>query len=105
MTTASTLFEYHVPDNFDMESHLCLLTPLHGTGRSIPDPPEDLLGVAALILTGSYNGQEFVRVWYHQNTKYDDEMLKESALKAVVERLTRDNRMRPVRKQSEKLSI
>lgn len=29
-------------------------------------PPEDVLGVAALILTGSYNDQEFVRVGYYQ---------------------------------------
>ena len=41
-------------------------------------PPEDVLGVAALILTGSYKDQEFVRVGYYQNTEYDNEEMKEN---------------------------
>jgi histone chaperone ASF1 len=44
---------------------------------SAPDPKkipkEDVLGVAALILTGSYKEQEFVRVGYYQNTKWEAE--------------------------------
>jgi histone chaperone ASF1 len=39
-------------------------------------PKDDVLGVAALILTGSYRNQEFVRVGYYQNTEYDDEHLR-----------------------------
>jgi len=39
-------------------------------------PTEDVLGVAALILTGSYRDQEFVRVGYYQNTEYDNEEMK-----------------------------
>jgi histone chaperone ASF1 len=34
-------------------------------------PREDVLGAAAVILTGSYRDQEFVRVGYYQNTEYD----------------------------------
>jgi histone chaperone ASF1 len=34
------------------------------------------MGVAALILTGSYKDQEFVRVGYYQNTEYDNEEMK-----------------------------
>ena len=32
-----------------------------------------MLGVAALILTGSYKEQEFVRVGYYQNTEWETE--------------------------------
>ena len=65
-----------------------------------PDPikiPEnDLLGVAALILTGSYNDQEFVRVGYYQNTEYEDEALRENPPERIAfERLTRDINTKP----------
>ena len=54
-------------------------------------PPEDVMGVAALILTGSYKEQEFVRVGYYQNTEYDNEEMKESPPPApVFDRLVRD---------------
>ena len=39
-------------------------------------PQEDVLGVAAIILSGAYRDAEFVRVGYYQNTEYDDEELK-----------------------------
>lgn len=39
-------------------------------------PVEDVLGVAAIILTASYKDQEFVRVGYYQNTEYAAEELK-----------------------------
>ncbi|KAF8550883.1 anti-silence-domain-containing protein [Imleria badia] len=59
-------------------------------------PPEDVLGVAALILTGSYKDQEFVRVGYYQNTEYDNEEMKETApQKIVFERLVRDMNTKP----------
>ena len=43
-------------------------------------PPQDVLGVAAIILTGSYNDQEFVRVGYYQNTEWDNKEENESWL-------------------------
>jgi len=59
-------------------------------------PTEDVLGVAALILTGSYNDQEFVRVGYYQNTEYDNEEMKESPpQKIVFERLVREMNTKP----------
>ncbi|KAG7087721.1 hypothetical protein E1B28_013667 [Marasmius oreades] len=59
-------------------------------------PAEDILGVAALILTGSYNDQEFVRVGYYQNTEYDNEEMKaEPPSKVVVENLVRDINAKP----------
>ncbi|CAE6427255.1 unnamed protein product [Rhizoctonia solani] len=41
-------------------------------------PKEDVLGVAAVILTGLYKDQEFVRVGYYQNTEYDTEEMNEN---------------------------
>lgn len=35
-------------------------------------PPNDLLGVTALLLTCSYKGKEFVRVGYYVNVEYTD---------------------------------
>ncbi|KAF9256212.1 anti-silence-domain-containing protein [Marasmius fiardii PR-910] len=59
-------------------------------------PAEDILGVAALILTGSYNDQEFVRVGYYQNTEYDNDQMKEDPpSKVVVESLVRDINTKP----------
>lgn len=54
-------------------------------------PPQDVLGVAALILTGSYNDQEFVRVGYYQNTEYDNEEMRENAPSPILfDRLVRN---------------
>ena len=59
-------------------------------------PTEDVLGVAALILTGSYKDQEFVRVGYYQNTEYDNEEMKENPPSPVLfDRLTRDINTKP----------
>lgn len=59
-------------------------------------PPEDVLGVAALILTGSYKEQEFVRVGYYQNTEYDNEEMKESPPSSIkFDRLVRDINTKP----------
>lgn len=41
-------------------------------------PHDDVLGVAAIILTASYKDQEFVRVGYYQNTEYDDPAMMEA---------------------------
>ncbi|KAH7882690.1 anti-silence-domain-containing protein [Phlebopus sp. FC_14] len=91
------------PGNEELDQELddCLVGPVpvginsfdfEGTA---PDPskipPEDVLGVAALILTGSYKDQEFVRVGYYQNTEYDNEEMKEAKPTPIVfERLVRD---------------
>ena len=59
-------------------------------------PKEDVLGLAALILTGSYRDQEFVRIGYYQNTEYDDEQLvKEPPSTIIWERLVRTLTDRP----------
>lgn len=59
-------------------------------------PPEDVLGVAALILTGSYKDQEFVRVGYYQNTEYDNEEMKEALPEPIrFDRLVRDINTKP----------
>jgi len=55
-----------------------------------------VLGVAALILTGSYRDQEFVRVGYYQNTEYDNEEMKETPPpKIIFNRLVRDISAKP----------
>ena len=59
-------------------------------------PPEDVMGVAALILTGSYKEQEFVRVGYYQNTEYDNEEMKEALPEPIrFDRLVRDINTKP----------
>jgi histone chaperone ASF1 len=96
------------PDNEDLDQELddCLVGPIPAGVNAFefeaipPDPAripaDDVLGVAALILTGSYKEQEFVRVGYYQNTEYDDESLKESPpARPVFERLVRDISRKP----------
>lgn len=46
-------------------------------------PPEDVLGVAALVLTGSYMEQGLVRVGYYQNTEYDNEEMRDNPLTTI----------------------
>ncbi|KAI0076892.1 anti-silence-domain-containing protein [Panus rudis PR-1116 ss-1] len=59
-------------------------------------PPEDVLGVAALILTGSYKDQEFVRVGYYQNTEYDNEEMNLNPPETIrFDRLVRDINSKP----------
>ncbi|QRV89397.1 histone chaperone ASF1 [Ceratobasidium sp. AG-Ba] len=54
-------------------------------------PKEDVLGVAAVILTGLYKDQEFVRVGYYQNTEYESEELNENPPAEIdVSRLVRE---------------
>ncbi|KAL0064880.1 Histone chaperone asf1 [Marasmius tenuissimus] len=96
------------PGNEELDQELddCLVGPVPiGTNvfefeGSSPDhakvPPEDLLGVSALILTGSYKEQEFVRVGYYQNTEYDNEEMKENPpAKVAVDKLIRDINKKP----------
>ncbi|KAG8908970.1 Histone chaperone asf1 [Tulasnella sp. 403] len=59
-------------------------------------PPEDVLGVAAIILTASYKDQEFVRVGYYQNTEYDNEEMKETPPQTILfDRLVRELASKP----------
>ena len=96
------------PDKEELDQELddCLVGPVPvGVNSfefegSAPDPrsipKEDVLGVAALILTGSYNDQEFVRVGYYQNTEYDNEEMKENPPSNIIfESLVRDISTKP----------
>lgn len=95
-------------EDLDQELDDCLVGPVPVGVNSFefegspPDPskipPEDVLGVAALILTGSYKDQEFVRVGYYQNTEYDNEEMKEMQPQPkpiMFERLVRDISAKP----------
>ncbi|KAH9958160.1 anti-silence-domain-containing protein [Russula dissimulans] len=96
------------PGNAELDQELddCLVGPVpigvnafdfEGSAPSPQSiPPEDVLGVAALILTGSYCDQEFVRVGYYQNTEYDnEEMNAEPPEKIKFDRLMRDINEKP----------
>ncbi|KAF7373601.1 Histone chaperone ASF1 [Mycena sanguinolenta] len=96
------------PGNEELDQELddCLVGPVPSGVNSFefegspPDPskipPEDVLGVAALILTGSYKDQEFVRVGYYQNTEYDNEEMKETPPPNIMfHRLVRDISAKP----------
>ncbi|KAJ8592227.1 anti-silence-domain-containing protein, partial [Rhizopogon salebrosus TDB-379] len=50
-------------------------------------PTEDVLGVAAFILTGSYRDEEFVRVGYYQNAEYGNEEMKAAPLDSLIDSL------------------
>ncbi|KAF8889088.1 anti-silence-domain-containing protein [Infundibulicybe gibba] len=89
------------PDDEDLDQELddCLVGPVPAGVNSFefegcaPDP---YTGVSALILTGSYKDQEFVRVGYYQNTEYDNEEMREKPPpKIVLERLVRDINLKP----------
>jgi histone chaperone ASF1 len=94
-------------EELDQELDDCLVGPVPVGVNSFefegspPDPSkipsEDVLGVAALILTGSYNDQEFVRVGYYQNTEYDNEEMRaaEKIEPIMFERLQRDISAKP----------
>lgn len=45
-------------------------------------PSSDLIGVTVILLTCSYNDQEFVRVGYYVNTEYEEGELKDAFDKA-----------------------
>jgi histone chaperone ASF1 len=93
-------------EELDQELDDCLVGPVPVGVNSFefegtcPDParipPEDVLGVAALILTGSYKDQEFVRVGYYQNTEYDNEEMKETPPATIhFDKLVRDISTKP----------
>ncbi|KAH8831203.1 anti-silence-domain-containing protein [Flagelloscypha sp. PMI_526] len=92
--------------HLDQELDDCLVGPIPQGVNSFdfdsmpPDPskipPEDVLGVAALILTGSYKDQEFVRVGYYQNTEYEAPELQENPpAKIMFDKLVRQINSKP----------
>lgn len=96
------------PENpqLDQELDCCIVGPVPvGTNcfafkSPAPDPSKipkaDLLGIAALIFTGIYNDQEFVRVGYYQNTTYDNEdMQNKPPEEPIVELLRREVNLKP----------
>lgn len=59
-------------------------------------PKDDLIGVTAMFFSGTYNGNEFVRVGYYVNVEYDSEELKEDPPKTpVVDKLVRNILVKP----------
>ncbi|KAH7096781.1 anti-silence-domain-containing protein [Auriculariales sp. MPI-PUGE-AT-0066] len=96
------------PENVKLDQELddCLVGPIpvginsFEFEASAPDraqiPAADVLGVSALILTGSYNEQEFVRIGYYQNTEYDTAELQETPPASIqFDRLTRNLNDKP----------
>ncbi|KAK9477196.1 histone chaperone ASF1 [Lipomyces japonicus] len=54
-------------------------------------PASELVSVTVILLTCSYNGQEFVRVGYYVNNEYDTEELREnSPSKVQIEHVVRN---------------
>jgi len=93
-------------ENLDQELDDCMVGPVPVGVNSFefsspaPNPQlipkEDALGVAAIILTGAYRDQEFVRVGYYQNTEYDNQEMNENRPENIVwDRLVRDVSNKP----------
>jgi hypothetical protein len=54
-------------------------------------PEEDIIGVTVLLLTCSYQGQEFIRVGYYVSNDYVEEALREEPpVKVVIEKVQRN---------------
>lgn len=54
-------------------------------------PDEDIIGVTVLLLTCSYQSQEFIRVGYYVNNEYDDEQLREEPPpKVLIDKVQRN---------------
>lgn len=53
-------------------------------------PEQDIVGVTGILVTCSYNNQEFFRVGYYVNNYYEDQELNENPpQKPIIEKLTR----------------
>ena len=54
-------------------------------------PEEDIIGVTVLLLTCSYQGQEFIRVGYYVSNEYIEEALREEPpARVVIEKVQRN---------------
>ncbi|KAG0654964.1 Histone chaperone asf1 [Rhodotorula mucilaginosa] len=64
-------------NTFEFEASFSLFLPLLAAAP-LPHriPSSDLIGVTVILLTCSYNDQEFVRIGYYVNTEYGDPELK-----------------------------
>lgn len=75
-------------EEYDQELDNCMVGPVPVGVNSFefeaaapsPDkiPAQDLLGVTVILLTGSYAGNEFIRVGYYVHNAYDAEELREN---------------------------
>lgn len=87
--------------SFDQELGSVLIGPLQ-VGQMkfefeadvVPDykkiPKEDVIGVTAIILTCSYNNQEFFRVGYYVNNIYQDQELNDNPPEDIqIDKITR----------------
>ncbi|ORY45429.1 histone chaperone ASF1 [Leucosporidium creatinivorum] len=73
-------------ESFDQELDTCMVGPVpvgvnsfeFEAAAPLPSriPASDLIGVTVILLTCSYNDQEFVRIGYYVNTEYGDAALK-----------------------------
>nr|CRX79193.1 hypothetical protein ls5931a1_00016 [Leucosporidium scottii] len=73
-------------ESFDQELDTCMVGPVpvgvnsfeFEAAAPLPSriPASDLIGVTVILLTCSYNDQEFVRIGYYVNTEYADPALK-----------------------------
>lgn len=52
-------------------------------------PPAEILGTTAILISASYEGQEFFRVGYYVNNHYDDPNM-EPPPHPVLEKVTRN---------------
>ncbi|KAK6122388.1 hypothetical protein DH2020_043898 [Rehmannia glutinosa] len=88
-------------ETYDQVLESVLVGPLNvGNYRFVfqadpPDPSkireEDIIGVTVLLLTCSYQGQEFVRIGYYVNNDYDDEKLREEPpQKVLIDKIQRN---------------
>lgn len=79
-------------ESFDQELDTCMVGPVpvginsfeFEAAAPLPSriPSSDLIGVTVILLTCSYNDQEFVRVGYYVNTEYEEGELKDAFDKA-----------------------
>ncbi|KAK6349847.1 Histone chaperone asf1 [Orbilia brochopaga] len=54
-------------------------------------PTSELLGVTVILLTGAYDGREFIRVGYYVSNEYDDPMLNtEPPKQPVLDRIVKN---------------
>jgi len=54
-------------------------------------PTSELLGVTVILLTGAYDGREFIRVGYYVNNEYDSEELNAEPPKTpILERIVKN---------------
>ncbi|TKA54834.1 hypothetical protein B0A53_02643 [Rhodotorula sp. CCFEE 5036] len=73
-------------ESYDQELDTCMVGPIpvgvntfeFEAAAPLPHriPSSDLIGVTVILLTCSYNDQEFVRIGYYVNTEYGDPELK-----------------------------